>query len=277
MSDGNQFSLQFWGVRGSVAVPGPKTVRYGGNTSCLEVRCGEHLIILDAGTGIRDLGYKLLPGLPVNTNIFMTHTHFDHICGLPFFVPLFIPGNKITMWAGHLQPEYTLKQVLTEMMMAPLFPVPPEVFQADVDYKDFTVGDVLEPHPGVIVRTAKLNHPNQATGYRIEYEGKSICYITDTEHPEFGRDPFILELLQDADLVVYDSMYTDSTYENFKGFGHSTWEEGVRLVQAAGAKKLVIFHHDPTHDDDKMDAIGEEAAKVLPGTVVAKEGMILSP
>ena len=277
MRDGNQFSVKFWGVRGSIAVPGPRTVRYGGNTSCLEVRCGEHLIILDAGTGIRELGYKLLPELPCGINIFITHTHFDHICGLPFFVPLFIPGNTIDLWAGHLQPEYALKQVLTEMMMAPLFPVPPEIFQAGVEYKDFTVGDVLEPHPGVIVRTAKLNHPNQATGYRIDFAGKSICYITDTEHPEFGRDPGILELLQGSDLVIYDSMYTDGTYENFKGYGHSTWEEGVRLVKAAGAKRLVIFHHDPTHDDDMMDAIGLEAEQVLPGTVVAKEGMTLTP
>ena len=258
-------------------MPGPKTVRYGGNTSCLEIRCGDHLIILDAGTGIRDLGYKLIPEMPINFNIYITHTHFYHICGLPFFVPLFIPGNKVSLWAGHLQPEYSLKHVLSEMMMAPLFPVPPEIFQADVDYKDFVVGEAMEPHPGVIVRSAKLNHPNQATGYRIEFDGRSVCYITDTEHPEFGRDPNILELLQGSDLVIYDSMYTDGTYENFKGFGHSTWQEGVRLVQEAGAKKLVIFHHDPTHDDDKMDAIGEEAAGVLPGTVVAREGMILTP
>jgi phosphoribosyl 1,2-cyclic phosphodiesterase len=277
MSEGQDFTVQFWGVRGSIAVPGPKTVRYGGNTSCLEIRCGNYLLIFDAGTGIRDLGHKLIPEAPIDTNIYLTHTHFDHICGLPFFVPLFISGNKVTLWAGHLQPEYSLKQVLNEMMMAPLFPVPLEVFQADVGYKDFIVGEAMEPHPGVIVRSAKLNHPNQATGYRIEFDGRSVCYITDTEHPEFGRDPNILELLQGSDLVIYDSMYTDGTYENFKGFGHSTWQEGVRLVQDAGAKKLVIFHHDPTHDDDKMEAIGEEAAGVLPGTVVAREGMILTP
>lgn len=277
MSDDSNFTVQFWGVRGSVAVPGPKTVRYGGNTSCLEVRCGDHLLIFDAGTGIRDLGIKLAAETPITTNIYITHTHFDHICGLPFFVPFFIPDNKVTLWAGHLLPEYNLKQVLTEMMMAPLFPVPPEIFMADVNYMDFTVGDPLEPHPGVVVKSAMLNHPNQATGYRIEFDGKSICYITDTEHPEFGRDPNILALLEGADLVVYDSMYTDDEYPRFKGFGHSTWQEGVRLVTEAGAKKLVIFHHDPTHDDDKMDEIGEEAAKVLPGTIVAREGMILSP
>ena len=276
MKEAKNFTVQFWGVRGSIAVPGPKTLRYGGNTSCLEVRCGEQLIILDAGTGIRDLGHKLIPETPIDTNIYLTHTHFDHICGLPFFIPLFIPDNKLTLWAGHLIPEHTLKEVLKEMMMAPLFPVPPEVFRANVAYHDFTVGEVLAPHPGVKVRTAKLNHPNQATGYRVEFDGRSICYITDTEHPQFGRDQNILSLIQNADLVVYDSMYTDATYEAYKGYGHSTWEEGIRLVEAANANKLVIFHHDPTHDDDKMDAIAKEAEKMRPGTVVAREGMTLT-
>jgi phosphoribosyl 1,2-cyclic phosphodiesterase len=277
MAEDNAFSVEFWGVRGSVAVPGPKTVRYGGNTSCLEVRCGEKLLIFDAGTGIRDLGLKLVGAGAVDTNLYITHTHFDHICGLPFFVPLFIPGNRITLWAGHLLPTYSLEQVLVDMMMAPLFPVPPGIFQADVEYKDFKAGDALNPHPGITVKSAPLNHPNQATGYRIEYDGRSICYITDTEHPEAGRDQSILDLIRGADLVIYDSMYSDEEYPKFKGFGHSTWEEGIRLMEAAEAKKFVIFHHDPTHDDDFMDRLAEEAEKRRPGAVVAREGMKLSP
>ena len=277
MAEDNAFSVEFWGVRGSVAVPGPKTVRYGGNTSCLEVRCGEKLLIFDAGTGIRDLGLKLVGAGAVDTNLYITHTHFDHICGLPFFVPLFIPGNRITLWAGHLLPTYSLEQVLVDMMMAPLFPVPPGIFQADVEYKDFKAGDALNPHPGITVKSAPLNHPNQATGYRIEYDGRSICYITDTEHPEAGRDQSILDLIRGADLVIYDSMYSDEEYPKFKGFGHSTWEEGIRLMEAAEAKKFVIFHHDPTHHDDFMDRLAEEAEKRRPGAVVAREGMKLSP
>ena len=169
------------------------------------------------------------------------------------------------MWAGHLQPDYTLKQVLTELMMAPLFPVPPEVFQADVEYKDFKVGDVMEPHPGVTIRTGKLNHPNQATGYRIEYGGRSISHITDTMST---LSSYPIQISWNCCRVPTWSStircIPTVTYENFKGFGHSTWEEGVRLVKEAGAKKLVIFHHDPTHDDDKMDAIAEEAVKVHP-------------
>ena len=174
-------------------------------------------------------------------------------------------------------PTYSLEQVLVDMMMAPLFPVPPGIFQADVEYKDFKAGDALNPHPGITVKSAPLNHPNQATGYRIEYDGRSICYITDTEHPEAGRDQSILDLIRGADLVIYDSMYSDEEYPKFKGFGHSTWEEGIRLMEAAEAKKFVIFHHDPTHDDDFMDRRAEEAEKRRPGAVVAREGMKLSP
>ncbi len=271
------FFVRFWGVRGSVACPGPETVRYGGNTSCLEIRCGDALFIFDAGTGIRRLGNALVEEGRDEIDLYFTHTHFDHICGLPFFVPLFVPGNRIRMAAGHLLPDYTLKQVLCDLMMAPLFPIPPEAFRAELDYQDFRVGETLEPRPGVTLRTGPLNHPNRATGYRIEFDGRSICYITDTEHRDDRLDEAVLELIRDADLVVYDSMFTDENYPKYRGFGHSTWQEGVRLVEAAGARTLVIFHHDPAHDDAAMDRIAEEAEARRPGTIVAREGMALSP
>ncbi len=277
MADRKEFYVRFWGVRGSLACPGAGTVRYGGNTSCLEVRCGDYLLIFDAGTGMRRLGEHLMADAPLDTHIYFTHSHFDHICGLPFFAPLFVPENRIQMAAGHLLPEYTLEKVLCEMMIAPLFPIPPDVFQADITYSDFNVGQTLEPCPGLAVRTGPLNHPNRATGYRVEFDGKSICYITDTEHPENGRDEAIVDLIRGADLVIYDSMFTDDEYPKYKGFGHSTWQEGLRLVEAAQAKTLVIFHHDPGHDDEFMDGIAKEAEALRSGTIVAKEGMTLSP
>lgn len=269
--------MKFWGVRGSIASPGPRTVRYGGNTSCLEVRCGGRLLIFDAGTGLRGLGETLQPDGPVHADLYLTHTHFDHICGLPFFAPLYAAGNRIRLSAGHLQPENHLRNVLVEMMMAPLFPIPPAAFKADVSYVDFTAGDELTLGDEITIRTAPLNHPNRATGYRIEYGGRSICYVTDTEHEDGKRDANIVGLIRDADLVIYDATYSDEEYETYRGFGHSTWQEGVRLVDAAGAATLVIFHHEPSHDDDRMDDIAAAAERARPGTLVAREGMVLSP
>lgn len=277
MAEAGDFSVRFWGVRGSIACPGPATVRYGGNTSCLEVRCGGRLLIMDAGTGLRPLGGELASAAPLDVDLFFTHTHFDHVNGLPFFVPMFLKPNTFHLWAGHLAPQYTLKYVLGEMMLAPLFPVPLEVFQAKICYHDFTSGETLTPRAGVTLRTAPLNHPNKATAYRIDHAGKSICYCTDTEHFPDRLDQNIIDLARGADILIYDATYTDQEYDKFKGWGHSTWQAGAKLCDAAGVKTYVIFHHDPSHDDAFMDQVAAEAEAVRPGTVVAREGMILRP
>jgi phosphoribosyl 1,2-cyclic phosphodiesterase len=277
MAGAGDFLVRFWGVRGSIAVPGPATVRYGGNTSCLEVRCGGHLLIFDAGTGLRPLGLALMAEGALDADLFLTHTHFDHVNGLPFFVPAFVKGNTLRLWAGHLIPQYTLKYVLSEMMMAPLFPAPVEVFQAKLTYHDFRAGQTLTPRPGVTLRTAPLNHPNNATGYRIEYAGKAVCYVTDTEHRDGAIDRTIVDLARGADIMIYDATYTDQEYPKFQGWGHSTWQEGARVADAAGVRTYVIFHHDPGHGDDFMDGVAAEAARARPGTLVAREGMTLRP
>ena len=269
------FSLRFWGVRGSIACSGPRTVRYGGNTSCIEVRCGERLLIFDGGTGLRYLGHTLKGA--VDADLYLTHTHFDHVCGLPFFKPFFDPKNRWRLWAGHLAEGMTLRRVLGEFMMSPLFPVPPQVFRARMEYREFKAGDTLNAGAEVAVRTATLNHPDGATGYRIEYGGRSLCYLTDTEHVPGAPDRNILGLIAGADLVIYDSMYTDVEYNTYVGWGHSTWQEGVRLCKEAGVKRLVVFHHDPDHDDDMLDGIAREVEKLIPGSVVAHEGLVLEP
>lgn len=267
-------SVRFWGVRGSIACSGPATVRYGGNTSSLEVRCGERLLLFDAGTGARYLG-RHLEGAALDADLFFTHTHFDHVCGLPFFKPLFQPQNRFRLWAGHLSGSMSLRRVLGEFMMSPLFPVPPEVFRSELEYRDFRAGEALSPAPGITLRTAPLNHPDGATGYRVEYEGRSLCYVTDTEHVPGRPDRAVLGLIDAADIVIYDATYTDDEYPAHKNWGHSTWQEGVRLADAAQVRTLVLFHHDPDHDDAFMDRVAAAADRARPGTVVAREGLIL--
>jgi len=270
------FSVKFWGVRGSIACSGPRTARYGGNTSSIEVRCGERVLLFDAGTGFRYLGHALASSGPLDADLFLTHTHFDHVAGLPFFKPFFQPENRFRLWAGHLGERMTLRRVLGEFMMSPLFPVPPQVFRARMEYREFRAGETLKPAPDVAVRTIALNHPDGATGYRVDYGGRSLCYLTDTEHVPGAPDRNILELIAGADLVIYDSMYTDAEYETYTGWGHSTWQEGVRLCREAGAKRLCVFHHDPEHDDDMLDGIALEVERQMPGSVVAKDGLVLN-
>ena len=276
--------VRFWGVRGSISCAGPEYVRYGGNTSCLEVTAGGRRMIFDAGTGIRTLGQELARQAPLDIDIYFTHTHLDHLSGLTFFAPLFDKRNAVRMWAGHLEKPYTLKKVVSNLMQAPIYPVTLDVFHASVSFSEFDVGSSLFCG-NVAMRTAALNHPNGATGYRVEYGGKSICYITDTEHREGERDKTIVELCRGADIMIYDCSYTDEEYPRYKGWGHSTWQEGVRIADAAGVGTLAIFHHDPSHDDAFMDDIARQAAELRPGSapsglprvVVAHEGLTLAP
>lgn len=276
MSDG-VFAVKFWGVRGTVPCPGPRTLRYGGNTSCVEMRCGAHRLIFDAGTGLRLLGNDLAKGNgSVHAQVFLTHTHMDHIQGLPFFRPAYAAENHFEFWNGHLRSQQrSLQDVLYTMMQRPFFPVPLDILHACIGFHDFAAGETLTPAPGVRMRTATLNHPGGATGYRVEYEGRSVCYITDTEHVEGELDAAVLRLIDASDLVIYDSTYTEQQYQRYRGWGHSTWQQGVRLCQEASAKRLVAFHHEPDNDDDVLDVVATELAVALPGSLVAAEGLEL--
>jgi phosphoribosyl 1,2-cyclic phosphodiesterase len=276
MAEGPALTIRFWGVRGSIACPSPAYMVFGGNTSCVEVRAGERIVILDAGTGIRPLGKLLKRENTEEADILFSHTHWDHVNGFPFFTPAFDPEHAFRVFAGHLAEQGGIREALAGHMHEPMFPVPLDVMRADLVFEDFTAGDSFAIEPGIQIRTTPLNHPNGATAYRIEHAGKALCYVTDTEHVLGKPDERILGLIQGADLVIYDGTYTDEEFPSKLGWGHSTWQEGLRLCQQAGAKKLAIFHHEPDHEDRLMEAIEREAAAAWDGAVVAREGLCIS-
>ena len=205
MSDPTLFKLKFWGTRGSIPCPGPDTVKYGGNTTCFEITCGSKRIIIDAGTGIRLLGKKIMieEGNLLDADLFFTHTHMDHIQGLPFFAPLYNPISDVRLHAGHLttNDDYDLRGIIGTMLMKdPVFPVPSSLIEQACSFKDFFCGHVFELGDGIVIRTGKLNHPNGACGYRIEFQGKAIAICTDTEHYDDRIDENIVTLAKDADV-----------------------------------------------------------------------------
>ncbi len=269
------FKLKFWGVRGSIACPSPNHIAFGGNTSCIEVSAGGTRIILDAGTGIRNMGHWLQRKNVTEATVVLSHVHWDHINGFPFFSPAFHKDWSFHIMAGHLAKFGGIRNVLAGQMTTPTFPVPLEAMRSTMTYEDFNAGDNFKlPADGnVKIRTAPLNHPDGATGYRIEYRGKSLCYVTDTEHVPGKPDQTILGLIEGADLFIYDCTYTDKEFERKKGWGHSTWEEAIRLARAANVESLAIFHHDPDHEDPFMEQIESKARQMWSGAFVAREHM----
>lgn len=196
---------------------------------------------------------------------------------LPFFVPVYNPKNNLRLYAGHLSPAHELEGIVDTMLMKdPLFPVPSTLIEQACTFKNFETGQVFELGDGVVIKTGKLNHPNGACGFRIEYAGKVIAICTDTEHFDDGLDQSVLSLARDADVMVYDSAYTDEEYPNYKGWGHSTWQEAIKVAKEANVKKTFLFHHDPSHDDARMDEIVALAAEAHPGTEAAIEGTEIS-
>lgn len=272
----DQFLVRFWGVRGSIACPGAETVRYGGNTSCVEMRVGGHLLIFDGGTGLRVLGQTLLREMPLNAHMFFTHSHWDHIQGFPFFVPAFVKGNQFKIYGAVAPNGSTIEQRLNDQMLHPNFPVPLQIMGAQMIFHDLEIGESVTIDD-IVVENALLNHPGEAVGYRVNWKDHAVAYITDTEHLPDRLDENVMWLCRNADVMIYDATYTDEEYYSEKtskvGWGHSTWQEAVKVAKAANVKKLVIFHHDPLHNDDFMDKVKEDTAREFYNSVVAWEGL----
>lgn len=232
--------------------------------------------MIDCGSGARNLGAQIVRGEVREFDLLFTHTHLDHICGLPFFEPAYDASFKINAMAGHFKDACDLKDIVCRIMSPPVFPVGANTLSA-ISFKSFRAGDTLKKDNGLIIKTTALNHPGGACGYRFEYQGKSICIITDHEMGSETHDTAIFHFISGADVVIHDGMYTNAEYSKYKGWGHSTWEHVVELCQKANVKTPVIFHHDPRRTDDDLDEIAFAAQAINPHAVVAMEGMVFRP
>jgi phosphoribosyl 1,2-cyclic phosphodiesterase len=265
----HDLSVRFLGVRGSIATPG---MAAGGNTACLEVVAGDTRIILDAGTGLRALGNERMASGIRNSTILLSHLHWDHVAGLQFFTPVYVPGFRTEIASG---PNGVMShdQAIRSLFKAPFFPVDFDDLGGVVTTRELRTNDQFQIGD-ITVTMARLNHPDPVYGFRLEHAGQSIVYATDTEH--FACvDPTLKKLAAGADILVYDSQYTPEEYPSKVGWGHSTWQAGADLARAAGVPQLVMFHHDPGRTDAQLAALEAQAAANLPGTVAAREGMVL--
>ena len=257
------------GVRGSIPAPGIETARYGGNTSCVELRCGDELLILDAGSGIRNLGNELVeqnPPGPVETNLLISHTHWDHIQGLPFFVPGYSAQNRIGIFAA---PDYGARvKIALRNQMTPLnFPVAFDQMRGFIGIKE------LDPGTNRIGRfaicTTELNHPGGCAGFRIEAEGIAVGYLPDHEPYSAGsrgkQRKKLTDFIRDLDLLILDTQYTAEEYSQRRGWGHGSLPESVRIALAGNVRRLLLFHHDPTHPDSQIDQMAESARDLANG------------
>ncbi len=267
--------IKFWGVRGSTPTPERRNSRYGGNTPCVEVRLANRtLIVLDCGSGMRAFGKSLLREFgerPVHAFVFLTHFHWDHIQGIPFFLPLYKKGNFF-LFHSVLRKGLELKGAVEGQMVNPYFPVDMSVMGAVRHFYD------LDERPinlnGAIISSTPLNHPGECVAYRIDADGATLVFSTDTEPGSAFHDRALRELARGADLLVYDAQYTPEQLQGEKkGWGHSSWLEGARIAQEAGVKQLVLFHHDPDHDDLFVDGLVEKARQEFPKVAGAVEGM----
>jgi phosphoribosyl 1,2-cyclic phosphodiesterase len=269
--------VKFWGVRGSTPTPQAENMRYGGNTSCVEVRVGEQLYIFDCGTGFRVLGQQLRDEfgerkLPLSAHVFVSHFHWDHIQGIPFFRPLYDRADSQFLFHCSSRTR-SLKQVMDEQMASPYFPVNLSQMQAQQKFYDIESGR-LNLEDGVQIQTSWLNHPQGCMGFRMETKDGVLVYATDNEPGDAAFDKSVRKLAEGADVLIYDAQYLPEEYAAEKrGWGHSHWREAVNVVMESGAKELVLFHHDPDHTDVVIDKIVHDARNYYPKVRAAAEGM----
>lgn len=275
MAAQSEFQVKFWGVRGSIPTPHHANLGFGGNTACIEIRMADgDIVIIDGGTGIRNLGAALQQERSegASLDVFLTHFHWDHIQGLPFFAPLYNASNRVCFHSG--RPPAEMKDILEGQMSYPYFPVQFELLHAQRDF--VLAGPEGFRRGSLTIRPFPLNHPQTAVGYRFESNGKVLVHASDCEHGHDKLDSVLRDRAQGADILIYDSQFTPEEYDSKKGWGHSTCFEGTRIANECGVKQLVLFHHDPQHDNEFVKDIADKACRVFPNTVPAREGAVLA-
>lgn len=264
----------FWGVRGSAPCASKEYEEVGGHTSCVSLHNEKEIVILDAGTGLLDLGHWIEKQNFQRATLLITHFHYDHILGFPFFQPIWREGFDLDVYANNFEEKGSLRNFFENILFShPTFPVTFDQIKANIKLSQFKVGETFEIKEGAKIDTRPLNHPGKSTGFRINIQNKIISYITDTEHTPGETDQNVLDLIKEADLMIYDSTYTEQEWEAKKGWGHSTWEEAIRLARLADVKQLALFHHDIMHTDEIMKKIEFQAQSLWDKAFVAKQGL----
>lgn len=260
----------FWGVRGSIPTPGSSSHAIGGNTSCLELQLpGGEIVILDAGTGIRLLGAALAARhAPLELHLFLTHFHWDHLQGLPFFQPLYGSRNVLTFYSS--EPPERTRHLLQQLMCSPFFPVDFAALESHHEFREVPAAGLQLG--AVEICSIPLHHPQGSHGYVFTHAGRKLVFATDVEHGEPVSDRALREAAEGADVLILDAQFTPEEYPQRRGTGHGTWQDATRLAREAGVRKLFLFHHDPGHSDEALHAILAEARNEFAETFLAAEG-----
>lgn len=273
--------IQFWGVRGTIPTPGPGTVRLGGNTPCVEIRTSDgHLIIVDAGSGIRPLGIALKEESKtgIDGTILISHTHWDHIQGFPFFAPLMNSNGQKNRFVvvGQKRVGQRLEKVLAGQIIKPYLPFEFQQLTAEIDVQEVNDGECIQIGECTRVQASELRHPGGCLGFRIESGNSTFAYCTDSSHKEGRLTRGALELASGADLLVHDAQYTLAQRHKYRDRGHSSWLEAASVARQAEVGCLALFHYDPEATDDDMEQILNEARKIFPRTILSREGLTLN-
>ncbi len=272
--------VRFWGVRGSIASSGSHVAKIGGNTSCLEVESQGHRLIFDAGTGLRALGESMMKDQPVNATLFFSHLHWDHVQGFPFFTPAFLPQSRLTLYGPGHQGAKDIESVLRNQMQPPNFPVPMGAMRAGLEFRSAKPSEVIETGP-FRVTPVELSHPQGCIGYQVEADGFRVAYCTDVEMSLASLSSELGSMLEGVDALILDAQYTQDEYDgrigpSKKGWGHSTNIDAAKIAQAVGAKRLFLFHHDPSHIDAQVEDMAEEAKQFFVASEPARENKRIS-